>query len=375
VNQFSTLINERIEAMRRKLQDTSRRNPLINNVLNAKSASFIRIVDEKPQSIFDHIVIHDQKMVLFPLPPVDMDPPDEDTSEFKNAFQNAQLTDETYLKIIDKIDFEYDERWLEFSATKRLGEVAHNHDRVGHTDSPFEDHVIEAVRSLGYIAVPQVGVSSYFIDIGVKHSTYPLGYICGIECDGATYHSSKSARDRDRLREEVLNRLGWDLYRIWSTDWFRDPLGCREVLKIYLTELLAKLVKSMPEIVEPKKADVVQKRPEPRFNIKNDDVREEIRIVAPVSKTVSTGVKIGSKLSIRYLDGPRAGTVAKFWLQKTTNDPKFESDGYTSVGANKPLGEALEGGMVDDIVTYTAGSQEIRVQIIDLLPLNFDSSS
>jgi hypothetical protein len=79
VNQFSNLINQRIEAMRRKLQDTSRRNPLINNVLSAKSASYIRIVDEKPQSIFDHLIIHERKMTLAPLPPIDIDPPDEET--------------------------------------------------------------------------------------------------------------------------------------------------------------------------------------------------------------------------------------------------------------------------------------------------------
>ena len=113
MNQFSNLINERIEAMRRKLQDTSRRNPLINNVLNAKSASFIRIVDEKPQSIFDHVVVNERKMVLAPLPSVDLDPPDEDTTEFKNAFLNAQSTDEAYIKAIEKIDFEYDEKALD----------------------------------------------------------------------------------------------------------------------------------------------------------------------------------------------------------------------------------------------------------------------
>jgi predicted transcriptional regulator len=113
VKQFSNLINERIEAMRRKLQDTTRRNPLINNVLNAKSASFIRIVDEKPQSIFDHVIVNERKMVLAPLPSVDLDPPDEDTIEFKNAFLNAQSTDEAYIKAIEKIDFEYDEKALD----------------------------------------------------------------------------------------------------------------------------------------------------------------------------------------------------------------------------------------------------------------------
>lgn len=272
-------------------------------------------------------------------------------------------------------------RWLDFSATKRLGEVAHNHDRAGHTDSPFEDHVIEAVRSLGYEAVPQVGVSSYFIDIGVKHPKYPLGYICGIECDGATYHSSKSARDRDRLREEVLNRLGWDLYRIWSTDWFRDPLGCREVLRGYLAERLETLVKNMPKIVQPSvvepKRVMVPPPPQERRPVTSTapsrtpptgaaPVRTEGRRVASAPQTEAPGVRIGTKLSIRYLNGPRAGVVAKFWFQKTTNDRKFEVNGYKSVGTDSPLGEALEGGQVDDIVTFNVRDEEIRVQIIDM---------
>jgi hypothetical protein len=69
----------------------------------------------------------------------------------------------------------------------------------------------------------QVGVSSFRIDLGVIDPARPGEYILGVECDGATYHSARSARDRDRLRQEVLEGLGWRLHRIWSTDWFRRP--------------------------------------------------------------------------------------------------------------------------------------------------------
>jgi hypothetical protein len=57
----------------------------------------------------------------------------------------------------------------------------------------------------------------------VKDPENPGSYLLGIECDGATYHSSRSARDRDRLRQEVLQGLGWRLHRIWSTEWYRSP--------------------------------------------------------------------------------------------------------------------------------------------------------
>jgi very-short-patch-repair endonuclease len=90
-------------------------------------------------------------------------------------------------------------------------------------DSPFEEAVIKALHLRGYQLEPQVGTAGFFVDIGVVNPEKPGSYLLGIECDGATYHSSRSARDRDRLRQEVLERLGWRLHRIWSTEWFREP--------------------------------------------------------------------------------------------------------------------------------------------------------
>ncbi|MFE5328608.1 DUF3320 domain-containing protein [Embleya sp. NPDC056575] len=88
-------------------------------------------------------------------------------------------------------------------------------------DSPFEESVLRVLRDWGYHVQPQVGVAGYRIDIGVRHPKLPGAYALGIECDGAMYHSSRTARDRDRLREEVLAGLGWRLHRIWGTDWYR----------------------------------------------------------------------------------------------------------------------------------------------------------
>jgi very-short-patch-repair endonuclease len=90
-------------------------------------------------------------------------------------------------------------------------------------DSDFEVFVADRLRREGFEVVPQVGVAGYFIDLAVKDPGDPHRYLLGIECDGASYHSAKSARDRDRLRQEILEQKGWRLYRIWSTDWFNDP--------------------------------------------------------------------------------------------------------------------------------------------------------
>lgn len=92
-------------------------------------------------------------------------------------------------------------------------------------DSDFEIAVIEALYQAGFESEAQVGVAGFFIDLAVKDPGNPGRYLMGIECDGATYHSAQSARDRDRLRQEVLERLGWRIRRIWSTDWFSNPVG------------------------------------------------------------------------------------------------------------------------------------------------------
>ncbi|ESY82205.1 DNA helicase [Mesorhizobium sp. LNHC221B00] len=87
-------------------------------------------------------------------------------------------------------------------------------------DSPFEEDVAAAIRSLGYLADPQVGTAGFRIDLGVRHPDHPGQYLLAVECDGAAYHAALWARERDRLRQDVLENLGWGFHRIWSTDWF-----------------------------------------------------------------------------------------------------------------------------------------------------------
>lgn len=90
----------------------------------------------------------------------------------------------------------------------------------GEPESPFEEDVANVLRDHGYTVVSQVGASSYRIDLGVVDPDNPGRFLLGIECDGAMYHSAKTARDRDKLREAALRKLGWRLHRIWSTDWW-----------------------------------------------------------------------------------------------------------------------------------------------------------
>lgn len=90
-------------------------------------------------------------------------------------------------------------------------------------DSPFQQAVANRLKEQGYQVNQEVASAGKFVDLGIVDPAQPGRYIMGIECDGASYHSSRSARDRDRLREAHLRGLGWELHRIWSTDWFRNP--------------------------------------------------------------------------------------------------------------------------------------------------------
>ena len=131
--------------------------------------------------------------------------------------------------------------YLEYAETKGRSLA---HAAGGEPDSDFEVEAADRLRMKGYKVDLQVGVSrkeerrqNFRIDLGVRHPDHPERFLAGIECDGAAYHSRKSARDRDRLREEVLRSLGWELVRIWSTDWFDNPALETERLVRRLEEL------------------------------------------------------------------------------------------------------------------------------------------
>ncbi len=117
--------------------------------------------------------------------------------------------------------------FLSYAATRVLDVPKHTGRAP---DSVFEEQVLGQLAGRGLEIVPQVGVAGFFIDLAVRDPEQPGRYVLGVECDGASYHSARSARDRDRLREAVLRGLGWEIHRIWSTDWFRNPE--RETLRV-----------------------------------------------------------------------------------------------------------------------------------------------
>jgi very-short-patch-repair endonuclease len=163
------------------------------------------------------------------------------------------------------IDFKH---FLEF-ADKGARAIAESFAPTGRgTDSPFEDAVMRALQARGWQVHPQVGVSFFRIDLGIVHPEFPGRYLAGVECDGATYHRSATARDRDRLREMVLTDLGWRIRRIWSTEWWIDAASAAEKIHARLTADLAEDLAGRP----PEKAV-----------IETDTVSEEGAAVAEAS--------------------------------------------------------------------------------------------
>jgi very-short-patch-repair endonuclease/DNA polymerase III delta prime subunit len=111
--------------------------------------------------------------------------------------------------------------YLEFAASG--GEFLGSGLTVGPELNPFEIDVRDRLTRAGVPLVAQYGVSGYRIDFAAAHPRDAGRMVLAIEADGASYHSAESARDRDRIRQQHLQNLGWTFYRIWSTDWFRDP--------------------------------------------------------------------------------------------------------------------------------------------------------
>lgn len=152
-------------------------------------------------------------------------------------------------------------RYLEFAASggRSLGDRGVS---GGVSMNPFEAAVFDALTANGMTLQAQWGVSRYRIDLVAQHPTQPGRMVLAIECDGASYHSAPTARDRDRLRQQQLEALGWRFHRIWSTDWFlRREDEIERAMRAY--QRAVDLCEQEPEIVAPR-PDVVQVRVPPQ---------------------------------------------------------------------------------------------------------------
>ncbi len=124
-----------------------------------------------------------------------------------------------YAQAVSNSDGKQVEQILE-SLSSAMNKTQH---QIKYFDSEFEELVHDRLESLGYTVETQVGYSNYRIDLAIVHPNDPSRYILGIECDGAMFHSAKSVRERDVIRQQFLERRGWVIDRIWSRNWWRNP--------------------------------------------------------------------------------------------------------------------------------------------------------
>jgi very-short-patch-repair endonuclease len=162
-------------------------------------------------------------------------------------------------------------QYLEYAEHK--GEISYIKDKNisfdEDFDSPFEIEVFNVLIKLGYTVHTQIGCSGFKIDLGIVHPMYPGRYILGLECDGSQYHSSFTARDRDRIRQEFLESLGWTIHRIWSYDWVLNSK--KEIDKI--TNLIKNLEskETSPIIKKKEKPNPTSQSRVKEFNIEQFD--------------------------------------------------------------------------------------------------------
>jgi very-short-patch-repair endonuclease len=201
----------------------------------------------------------------------------------------------------------------------------------GEAMSLFEEEVLHALTQHGYRVDCQVGSAGYFLDLAVEHPERPGKYLLGIECDGASYHSARTARDRDRTRQAVLEGLGWRIHRIWSTDWFRDP--AKEMEKVLQAIEQAVLQSRDPSLMPPplpsaplrefSREEVDEELPESPtepYRVASIRLRREIqellnvlpdKLVEPITDVVTTESPVHvDEVCRRLLDaaGKRSGT-------------------------------------------------------------------
>ncbi len=128
--------------------------------------------------------------------------------------------------------------FLEYAERGPIALPSRDEGSLGPAENPFEEAVADALRAKGWEVRTQIGVSGFRVDLGVVHPDYAGSYLAGIECDGARYHSSATARDRDKVRQAMLEGLGWTILRVWSTDWFRNSLNVTGRIHLELARLL-----------------------------------------------------------------------------------------------------------------------------------------
>lgn len=219
-------------------------------------------------------------------------------------------------------------------------------------DSDFEVAVASVLEARGFEVVPQLGVAGFFIDLAVRNPERPGAFIAAIECDGASYHSGVSVRDRDRIRQQILESLGWKgkIWRIWSTDWFRQPQREVEKLLAFLDDRRAQATK------EPRYVD------EPAVGQPVVSLAQEVVAEACVPQAAQSAVSEDEELYVEVGDCVAYVDVAKpeerLRVQLVDTPSNFDAGVFNEA---TPLAQALLGATEGDEVELILPGKAKRV--------------
>jgi very-short-patch-repair endonuclease len=257
--------------------------------------------------------------------------------------------------------------YLEYARTGSLPSIEET-DRE--PDSDFEISVMDMLKLRGYEVTPQLGVAGYRIDIAVKHPDAPGSYLAAIECDGATYHSALSVRDRDRIRQEILESLGWRgrIWRIWSTDWFRTPRQETEKLISFLEDLREswkpEYASGEAWVEEGQGAGQPTARVTPEIEPVENTEQAKLDREAVNSVLIDTEddleIEVGDV--VRYVDLAHPNDVLTIQITRGKDD---FANGI--VNESRPLAQTLLGAIVgDEVALHLAGSVSKTFQIVEI---------
>lgn len=215
--------------------------------------------------------------------------------------------------------------FIEFAQQGPKAMAAAVRGSMGDYDSPFEQFVADGLRAKGWETHPQIGVSRFRIDLGVVHPDRPGDYLVGVECDGASYHSAATARDRDKVRSEILRGLGWRLVRVWSTEWWIDREGAlqrlHEAIGAELQNQRAKTAESVrAKRVEAATAATAAGAGAVAADVISDSGTEESLISQPMAANAEGDVRPESMLLVERGPSDREGVVKRAYRKADFSD-------------------------------------------------------
>lgn len=245
--------------------------------------------------------------------------------------------------------------FLDYAARGAIALPAQDDGSVGSVENMFEAAIKMAIEAKGWELRPQIGVSGFRIDLGVVHPDHAGVYLAGIECDGATYHSSATARDRDKVRQAVLENLGWKIFRIWSTDWFKNSQSVveriHEMLLDHLESDRARRIAQEQERHSDDVSDAIELNESDASMVEPDVARPVIEPVSPHD----TDLNVIDSDEVDRTQQRKEPMIAKGFGNKPPENPSIKTDANVVLSSEQfydasyiPVLEALVEKIVRD---------------------------